>query len=54
VKKLLIFGPGEAKLQLKERLGHLTARPRPTIDIETTDDLTEAQIVAKVEGHFLG
>jgi len=53
VNALLILGPGEAKTQLKERLGHLTARPRPAIDVESADKLTDPQIVAKVEEHFL-
>ena len=50
---LFILGPGEAKTQLRERLSHLTARPRPTVEVETADRLTEPQIVAKVEKHFL-
>lgn len=49
---VLIFGPGEAKHQLAERLGHATARPRPTIAIEASDRLTEAQVVAKVSKYF--
>lgn len=51
---LLIFGPGEAKQQLAERVGQLTARPRPVVELDTTDKLTDAQIVAKVEAHFHG
>ena len=45
---LLILGPGEAKLQLADRLGHAITRPRPTIAMETADKLTAAQIRAKV------
>ena len=51
---VLVFGPGEAKKQLAERLGHATARPRPTIAIETSDKLTDAQVVAKVSNYFAG
>lgn len=51
-EELLIFGPGEAKRQLAERLRHSKARPLPTIAMETSDKLTEAQVVAKVSQHF--
>ena len=49
---LLIFGPGEAKLELKERLSRSEALSESTIDIETTDKLTDPQIVAKVNEYF--
>jgi hypothetical protein len=49
---LLIFGPGEAKLELKERLSRSKALSECTVDIETADRLTEPQIVAKVKEHF--
>jgi hypothetical protein len=49
---LLIFGPGEAKLQLKERLGRSRAASQPVVEIETADKLSDAQIVAKVKEHF--
>jgi hypothetical protein len=49
---LLIFGPGEAKLQLKERLSRSKALPEDIVEIETTDKLTDPQIVAKVKEHF--
>ena len=49
---LLIFGPGEAKLELKERLSRSKALSARTVDIETTDKLTDPQIVAKVKEHF--
>lgn len=51
-ESLLILGPGEAKTQLAERLGRATRRPRPTIALETTDKLTDPQIVAKVSEFF--
>ena len=50
--RLLILGPGEAKLELKERLGRAKAYAERTIDIETTDKMTDPQIVAKVKAHF--
>ena len=49
---LLVFGPGEAKLEFKERLRHSRARLARAVDIETADKLTVAQIVAKVKEHF--
>ena len=44
---LLILGPGEAKLQLKERLSHSKALSRCVVRIETTDKLTDSQIVPR-------
>ena len=49
---LLIFGPGEAKVELKERLSRSKASSERTVDIETADKLTNPQIVAKVKAHF--
>ncbi len=49
---LLIFGPGEAKLQLKERVTRSGAQADYAVDIETTDKLTDPQIVAKVKAHY--
>jgi hypothetical protein len=50
--RLLFFGPGEAKLELKERLARSKAHAGRKVDIETTDKLTDPQIVAKVRSHF--
>ncbi len=49
---LLIFGPGEAKLQFKERLSRTKALSELPVEIETTDKLTDPQIVAKVKEHY--
>ena len=49
---LLIFGPGEAKQELKERFGRSGTPSQPIVEIETADRLTDAQIVAKVKEHF--
>lgn len=49
---LLIFGPGEAKLQLKERLNRANALSERIVGIETTDKLTVPQIIAKVKEHY--
>jgi hypothetical protein len=49
---VLIFGPGEAKLQLKERLSRSKVLAKRIVGIETTDKLTDPQIVAKVKQHY--
>ena len=49
---ILIFGPGEAKLELKERLSRSKALSERAVDLETTDKLTDPEIVAKVKEHF--
>lgn len=49
---LLIFGPGEAKLQLRERISRVTALATCRVEIEAADKLTDPQIVAKVKAHF--
>lgn len=51
-ESVLIFGPGEAKHQLAARVGHSKTRPQPTITIDTSDKLSDAQVVAKVSTHF--
>jgi len=48
---LLIFGPGEATLDLKARLARSKALATCVIDVEAADTLTEPQIVAKVKAH---
>ena len=49
---ILIMGPGEAKGELKKRIerNHLNGRE---VEVETTDKMTDRQIVAKVREHFL-
>lgn len=48
-----IFGPGEAKDELMKRLEKDGLKER-IVDIETTDNMTNNQIVAKVREHFSG
>jgi hypothetical protein len=52
-ESILIFGPGEAKGELKERLkkAHLSGR---IVGIETADKMTDHQVAAKVRQHFHG
>lgn len=52
-ESILIFGPGEAKTQLKDRLENKSFAAR-VIDTETADIMTEPQIAAMVRRHFAG
>ena len=52
-ESILIFGPGEAKGELKKRLERDKLGGR-IVGIETTDNMTDGQIVAKVRQHFRG
>jgi hypothetical protein len=49
---ILIFGPGEAKLQLKERLSRSKMPSAHIVEMETSDKLTDPQIIAKVKEHY--
>jgi len=49
---ILLFGPGEAKAELKERL-ESKGLARQIVGVETTDKMTDRQIAAKVRRHFL-
>ena len=51
-KSILLFGPGEAKGELKKRLEKDNLGDR-IVGVETADKMTEPQIVAKVKEHFL-
>jgi hypothetical protein len=46
-----IFGPGEAKVELENRLKHENLGER-IVGIETVDKMTDNQISAKVRDHF--
>ncbi len=48
---MFIFGPGEAKGELKRRLEHRQLGSRVSA-LETADKLTDRQISAKVREHF--
>ncbi len=50
-KAILIFGPGDAKTDLKKRLKKNNLSER-IIGIETVDKMTDRQITAKVRQHF--
>jgi hypothetical protein len=48
---ILIFGPGEAKGELKKRIRKANLRGR-IVGMETVDKMTDHQIAAKVRQHF--
>lgn len=50
-ESILIFGPGEAKGELKARLEKEKLGAR-IVEVETEDKMTEPQIVAKVQQYF--
>jgi hypothetical protein len=49
---ILILGPGEAKIELEERLGKEALGGR-IVGIETVDKMTDRQIAARVRQRFL-
>lgn len=49
--EILIFGPGEAKGELKKRMEKNAFHAR-VLMLETNDKMTESQIVARVRQHF--
>ncbi len=51
-ESILIFGPGEAKVELKKRLENMELNGH-IVGIETADTMTDNQIVAKVRQRFL-
>jgi hypothetical protein len=50
-ESILIFGPGEAKGELKKRLDK-NGLGRRIAGVETVDKMTDRQIAAKVRQHF--
>jgi hypothetical protein len=51
-ESILIFGPGEAKGELKKHLEREGLGGR-IVGVETADEMTDGQIAAKVREHFL-
>jgi stalled ribosome rescue protein Dom34 len=51
-ESILIFGPGEAKVELKNRLEKVKLHGN-IVGMETADKMTDNQIVTKVRQHFL-
>ena len=50
-QSILLFGPGEAKGELKKRLERIGLGER-IVGVETVDKMTDRQIAAKVRRHF--
>ena len=50
-ESILIFGPGEAKTELKKRIDGKSFIGKK-IHVETEDKMTDRQITAKVKRHF--
>jgi stalled ribosome rescue protein Dom34 len=51
IQSILVFGPGEAKVEFKKRLENKKIK-NCLIHIETVDKMTDNQIAAKVRQHF--
>jgi len=51
-ESILIFGPGEAKGEIKKRI-ESKGLPGRIVGVETVDEMTDPQIAAKVRKHFL-
>ena len=49
---ILILGPGEAKIELEERLGNEALRGR-IVGVETVDTMTHRQVASRVRQRFL-
>jgi hypothetical protein len=50
--KLLIMGPGEAKLELKKEIERSKALNKKIVGVHTSDKMTNNQIAAKVKSYF--
>ncbi|RPJ86456.1 MAG: hypothetical protein EHM18_06150 [Acidobacteria bacterium] len=50
-ESILIFGPGEAKVELQKRLERESLSGR-VVGVETVDKMTDRQIAARVRQHF--
>ena len=51
--KILIFGPGEAKTELKKEIENFKELALTKITVEAADKMTERQIAAKVRQFFV-
>jgi stalled ribosome rescue protein Dom34 len=50
--KILVLGPGEAKVELKNRIEKSRVKMKPVINVEPSDKLTEPQIVARIREYY--
>ena len=51
-RKIMIFGPGEAKFELERELTELKELAAKIVSVEAADKMTERQIAAKVRKYF--
>lgn len=49
---LIIFGPGEAKLELRERLARRSRAKNRVVDVEPCERLSEAKVVDRVREYY--
>ena len=52
-QKVLIFGPGEAKLELEKEIRKLKGLAGKLVGVEAADKMTERQVAAKVRRYFI-
>jgi hypothetical protein len=52
-QKILIFGPGEAKIELEREIKKSKVLASRIVGVETTDKMTERQIKARVKEFFM-
>ena len=52
-ESILIFGPGEAKAELKKHMEKSKELSGRIVGIETVDKMTDRQIAAKIRKYFL-
>jgi ribosomal protein S11 len=50
--KIMIFGPGEAKNELKREMLRIKTFSKKIVSVEPEDKMTERQIIAKVKNFF--
>jgi hypothetical protein len=51
-ESIFIFGPGEAKGEIEKRIKGKN-HPGQVVSVETADKMTDRQIAAKIQEHFL-
>lgn len=52
-ESIFIFGPAEAKNEFRKQIEKSAKKPLPPITVETSDKLTDAQIISKVKDHYI-
>jgi len=52
VDEILILGPGQAKYELRARIEHHKGLKGKVVDVTSTDQLTEAELIDQAEAFF--